>query len=280
MPELPEVETTRRGIAPHILGKRITAVLVRQPRLRWPVSEDLSQSITGSRFEAIDRRAKYLLFCTGQGRMMVHLGMSGSLRVVRGVSLPAGEPASAPPPGKHDHLDIRFEDDTLLRYHDPRRFGSVFWLPGAQSHALIDDLGPEPLSGDFDGDYLYALSRTRAVSIKLFMMNSKVVVGVGNIYANESLYLAGIHPTRSARRVSRRRYDTLAAGIKEILTRAIESGGTTLRDFVREDGAPGYFKQQLHVYGRGGEPCHHCGRELSEIRLANRTTVYCAGCQR
>ena len=259
MPELPEVETTRRGIEPHIVGKAIRAVAVRQPRLRWPVSPELSQVMTGNRVTGINRRAKYLLFTTNTGRMMVHLGMSGSLRITDG-SMPLK---------KHDHIDIVFDDGTVLRYHDPRRFGSVFWIPEGSSHELIDSLGPEPLSNEFDGRYLYELSRRRRLS-----------VGVGNIYANEALHRAGIRPDRLAGRVSLDRYITLSQEIKEVLTSAISSGGTTLRDFVREDGSPGYFKQSLLVYGRGNEPCLTCGRGLREVRIGNRTTVFCVKCQR
>ncbi len=270
MPELPEVETTRRGIEPHVVGKAIESVIVRQPSLRWPVSPELSQVMTGNRVTGIARRAKYLLFSTNTGRMMVHLGMSGSLRIINGSSTPR----------KHDHIDIAFKDGTVLRYHDPRRFGSIFWIPEGSSHELIDSLGPEPLSDEFNGRYLYELSRRRKVAIKLFIMNSKVVVGVGNIYANEALHRAGIRPDRLAGRVSQQRYTRLSQEIKDVLTRAISSGGTTLRDFVREDGSPGYFKQSLLVYGRGNEPCLNCERSLKEVRLGNRTTVFCAKCQR
>lgn len=270
MPELPEVETTLRGIEPHIVDKAIQAVAVRQPSLRWPVSPELSQVMTGNRFTGINRRAKYLLFTTNTGRMMVHLGMSGSLRITDGASSLK----------KHDHIDIVFDDGTVLRYHDPRRFGSVFWIPEGSSHQLIDSLGPEPLSDEFDGRYLYELSRRRRISVKLFIMNSKVVVGVGNIYANEALHRAGIRPGRFAGRVSLDRYIKLSQEIKDVLTSAIASGGTTLRDFVREDGSPGYFKQSLLVYGRGNEPCLACGRGLREVRIGNRTTVFCVNCQR
>ncbi len=268
MPELPEVETTRRGIAPHIIDRKVTAVLVREPRLRWPVPDNLSQVLTGQTVTAVDRRAKYLLIQTGAGKLMVHLGMSGSLRIAS----PESEIR------KHDHIDITF-GDVILRYHDPRRFGSMHFLEGTSSHELIDHLGPEPLSEEFDGAYLYALSRGRKVAVKIFLMNAEVVVGVGNIYANEALYLAGIDPTREAGRVSRARYDRLVGHIKEVLQKAISSGGTTLRDFVKEDGTPGYFKQSLNVYGRGGEPCSHCGRKLREVRLGQRSTVYCTRCQ-
>ncbi len=270
MPELPEVETTRRGIEPHIVGKAIKIVVVRQPSLRWPVSPELSQVMTGNRVNVISRRAKYLLFGTKTGRMMVHLGMSGSLRITNASTALK----------KHDHIDIIFADGTVLRYHDPRRFGSVFWIPEGSSHALIDSLGPEPLSDEFDGHYLYELSRRRKLAIKLFIMDSKVVVGVGNIYANEALHRAGIRPDRFAGRVSLERYATLSQEIKDVLVSAISSGGTTLRDFVREDGTPGYFKQSLLVYGRGNEPCLNCGRGLQEVRIGNRTTVFFTNCQR
>ena len=233
------------------------------------MSEDLAQSLTGQTIESVDRRAKYLLFNTSSGRMMVHLGMSGSLRVLPG----------AVPPELHDHIDIRLDDERILRYRDPRRFGSVFWLPGTESHALLGELGPEPLSDDFDGSYLFRLSRRRKGPVKTFIMNSHVVVGVGNIYANEALFQAGISPVRAAGRISAPRYELLAAAIKDVLARAIEAGGTTLRDFVREDGSPGYFRHDLAVYGRGGEPCVVCGRALKEIRLGQRTTVYCTRCQ-
>lgn len=269
MPELPEVETTRRGISPHILGRKVTRVLVRQPQLRWPVSPELSQVLTGQTIESIDRRGKYLLLGTVSGRVMIHLGMSGSLRIAT--------PQSSL--RKHDHIDFCF-DDCILRFHDPRRFGSVFWLPGDSGHELIDFLGPEPLNDEFSGEYLYLQSRSRKTAVKTFIMNSRVVVGVGNIYANEALYLSGIRPDRAAGRISADRHGVLATNIKAVLEQAIESGGTTLRDFVREDGSPGYFRQALRVYGRGGEPCPACGRLLKESRLGNRSTVYCRHCQR
>ncbi|MFT7218774.1 MAG: formamidopyrimidine-DNA glycosylase [Candidatus Azotimanducaceae bacterium] len=270
MPELPEVETTRRGIEPHILNRPIARVLVRQASLRWPVSPELSQMLVGQTFTAIDRRAKYLLFETGSGRMMVHLGMSGSLRLA----------AIDHPLKKHDHIDIVFDDQMILRYHDPRRFGSVFWIPEDEDHKLLADLGPEPLNDEFDGDYLFKMSRGRKVAVKLLIMNSHVVVGVGNIYANEALFHAGIRPDRPSMGISRQRYERLALEIKRVLASAIESGGTTLRDFVREDGSPGYFKQSLTVYGKGQDPCTVCGKTLSESRLGNRATVFCRRCQK
>lgn len=270
MPELPEVETTLRGIAPHVLGKSIRLVRVRQPRLRWPVPPELSQILTGARFHRLERRAKYLLFVGDTGRMMVHLGMSGSLRIVTVDSEVR----------KHDHVDIEFSDDTVLRYHDPRRFGSIHWLPDQSGHPLIDALGPEPLGDAFDGEHLYRESRGRKLAVKGFIMNSRIVVGVGNIYANEALFHAGIRPGRAAHRISRPRYERLAEAIRQILTDAITSGGTTLRDFVREDGSPGYFKQHLAVYGRAGEACRRCETPLTASRLDNRATVYCRNCQR
>jgi formamidopyrimidine-DNA glycosylase len=283
VPELPEVETTRRGIEPHIVGKKVTKVVVRQPRLRWPVSEELAQCLTGKTVISVGRRAKYLFVETTDGAVMIHLGMSGSLRILFEFA----------PPGKHDHVDIGFDDGYLLRFRDPRRFGSIFWLPGADGsedehsgsnqpanrHVLLDKLGPEPLSSEFDGDYLYRNARNRKVAVKLFIMNAQIVVGVGNIYANEALHLAGIRPDRAANRISRLRYDQLAVVIKDVLQRAIESGGTTLNDFVREDGSPGYFGQSLTVYGRGQQPCLQCQGTLREIRQGGRATVFCPACQ-
>lgn len=269
MPELPEVETTRRGIEPHIVGRKIKMALVRDHRLRWPVDENLPQWVTGQTIERVDRRGKYILLAANTGRLMIHLGMSGSLRIL-------GPHVAAE---KHDHIDLMLDDERTLRYRDPRRFGSFFWLPGTSSHSLLDSLGPEPLSAEFDGDYLFARSRKRAAPIKQFVMDSKIVVGVGNIYANESLFLSGIHPERKAGSVSRQRFQRLAENIKLVLASAIEAGGTTLRDFVKEDGNPGYFRQALKVYGRGSEPCLTCGRALTEIRLGQRTTVFCRRCQ-
>ncbi len=268
MPELPEVETTRRGIAPHIEGRRVQRVTVRQPRLRWPVSPELGQCLTGRIIRRVGRRGKYLLLETGRGKVMMHLGMSGSLRIV-----PADKP-----PGKHDHVDLDFENRLTLRFHDPRRFGSVFWLQDNE-HPLLAELGPEPLGPVFDGDYLYGQARGRRLPVKSLIMNSRVVTGVGNIYACESLFLAGIHPCRQSGRISRIRYGILAECIREVLQKAIDAGGTTLMDFVREDGTPGYFGQSLTVYGRSGQPCMQCGALLREVRLSGRSTVFCRHCQ-
>ncbi len=271
MPELPEVETTCRGIAPHIEGQTIKLVIVRQPKLRWPVPESLAQTLTGLCIQSVSRRAKYLLFSTAAGTMLLHLGMSGSLRIM----------STAQAAGKHDHVDFVFNDGTLLRFNDPRRFGAVLWTeePAAE-HPLLKDLGPEPLLSDFNGELLYALSRNRKVAVKSFIMDSHIVVGVGNIYANEALFMAGIQPTRQAGKVSLVRYQKLAECIRVVLRQAIEQGGTTLRDFVNEAGKPGYFQQQLRVYGRAGLPCVSCSHPLTEVRIANRSTVFCGACQR
>jgi formamidopyrimidine-DNA glycosylase len=270
MPELPEVETTRRGIAPYCVGRSVQAVIVRDSRLRWPVPPELASSLAGQTITGVDRRAKYLLFRTEKGSALMHLGMSGSLRLVD----------RANPPTKHDHIDILLDDGNCLRYHDPRRFGSLLWLAaGEDRHPLLADLGPEPLAPEFDGPMLYGRSRGRKVCIKSFIMDAKVVVGVGNIYANEALFLSGIRPNLAAGRISKPRYERLAACIKQVLTSAIEQGGTTLRDFVGGDGKPGYFAQQLFVYGLAGQPCKVCGTLLRELRLGQRSSVYCVTCQ-
>ncbi len=271
MPELPEVETTCRGIAPHIEGKIIQQVIIRQPQLRWRVPESLDQILSGLSVLSVSRRAKYLLFATRAGTMLVHLGMSGSLRII----------TTGQEPGKHDHIDFIFNDHLIMRYNDPRRFGAVLWTSGVVTdHQLLKDLGPEPLLEDFNGKLLYALSRQRKTPIKSFIMDSHIVVGVGNIYANEALFMAGILPSRQAGKVSLVRYQKLADCIRLILHNAIQQGGTTLRDFVNEAGNPGYFKQQLKVYSRKGLPCISCQQALTEIRLSNRSTVFCAKCQR
>jgi len=271
MPELPEVETTRCGITPHVIDQSFAEVIVRQPRLRWPIPAELPDLLKGQRVAAVSRRAKYLLFELATGTLMIHLGMSGSLRIVT-----TGTRAEA-----HDHVDFQFSDGTVLRYTDPRRFGAILWLHGDPSeHALLKDLGPEPLSEEFSGVLLHTLAGQRKVPVKSFIMDGHVVVGVGNIYANEALFRAGIHPKRAAGRISLSRYELLAKEIKETLVEAIASGGTTLKDFVGGDGKPGYFKQSLQVYGRSGLPCVNCGEKLKEIRLGQRSTVFCSSCQR
>jgi formamidopyrimidine-DNA glycosylase len=270
MPELPEVETTRRGLAPHLLGQRVRDLVVRQAQLRWPIAEELRNRLPGQRIADIERRAKYLLVHTQAGSALLHLGMSGSLRVL----------PDSTPPGTHDHVDWRLESGHLLRYTDPRRFGCQLWQNPGEVHALLAGLGPEPLGEDFDGDYLWQLSRGKKAAVKLFLMDQKIVVGVGNIYAAEALFAAGIHPARAAGQVSRVRYAQLAAAVKRILAYAIRRGGTTLRDFISPDGLPGYFEQELSVYGRTGQPCRSCATPIRAITLGQRSTFYCPRCQR
>ncbi len=271
MPELPEVETTRRGIEPHVLGRQVTRVQVRQPRLRWPVTPELSTELTGRRFQAVSRRGKYLLFAAGDKHLMIHLGMSGRLRVV----------PSALAPTKHDHLDIALDSGQTIRFNDPRRFGSAFWLAGDPAEfPLLASLGPEPLTNEFNGQLLYRRSRGRSAPVKAFIMDSKTVVGVGNIYASEALHAAGIHPARAAGRISLNRYEKLALAIKQTLETAITAGGTTLRDYVGVDGATGWFQLQLAVYGKAGQPCPSgCGAIRQRI-IGQRNTFFCPMCQR
>lgn len=271
MPELPEVETTRRSLESRLLGRRIVGVTVRDRRLRWPVPETLPQDLIGASVRALRRRAKYLLLETDRGTAMVHLGMSGSLTVVD----------ATVPAVKHDHVDIQLDDGRIVRYHDPRRFGSIHWLPpGEDEHPLLAQLAPEPLTVEFDGRYLHAVTRARAAAIKLVIMNGTLVTGVGNIYASEALHRARINPKTPARRLSRARCDVLAEAIKETLRRAIEAGGSTLRDYVNGDGSPGYFQMESAVYGREGEACPRCGAAVRMFRQGQRATFYCAGCQR
>lgn len=270
MPELPEVETTCRGIRPYLVECKVDRVIIRQPSLRYPVP-DLARQIEGEKIVSVARRGKYLLLAIGRGHMLIHLGMSGSLRLV------APEDAV----GKHDHLDWMLDSGKILRYTDPRRFGVVDWIEGdPYAHRLLSRLGPEPLAENFDTNYLYQQGKTRKVPVKSLIMDSHVVVGVGNIYANEALFLSGIRPSKSANKISRQRYDLLVGAIKSVLAEAIKQGGTTLRDFVGGDGKPGYFKQSLHVYGRGGLLCNRCQTSLKEVRLAQRSTVFCPRCQR
>jgi formamidopyrimidine-DNA glycosylase len=269
MPELPEVETSRRGIEPWIVDTRIDDVVVRDRRLRWPVARGIERKLRGRRIDAVERRAKYLLIVTDDGTAIVHLGMTGSVFIVD----------QDTPAGIHDHFDIRLDSGRALRFRDPRRFGSFFFSKRPLAHPLLADLGPEPLGEAFDGAYLWRLSRGRRVSVKPFIMNAKVVVGVGNIYASESLFLAGINPKRAAGRIARHRYDALADAIKDVLGRAIVAGGTTLRDFYGGDGEPGYFKQQLEVYDRDGEHCRCCNTIIRSFVQGQRTTYYCKSCQ-
>jgi len=270
MPELPEVETTRRGIEPHILGNTLTRVRVHNSSLRWPVPRNLNKALAGLRVESLTRRGKYLLLGFPAGSVIIHLGMSGSLRIVNcDTSL-----------NKHDHVEFVFQNGMCLRLRDPRRFGAVLYTrKDPLQHKLLANLGPEPLQRAFSGHHLYAHSRGKKVAIKLFIMNSKIVVGVGNIYANEALFLAGIHPKRVAGRISAERYDQLVQAIKKVLRAAIKSGGTTLRDFTAEDGRPGYFQQKLNVYGKAGEPCPVCRTLIKHITRGQRATYFGPHCQ-
>jgi formamidopyrimidine-DNA glycosylase len=270
LPELPEVETTRRGIAPHVEGHRVTAVTLRRTALRWPIPAAIRDELPGQRIEQVRRRAKYLLLDAQSGSAILHLGMSGCLRV-----LPATTPVQ-----KHDHADLALDNGRVLRLTDPRRFGALLWQPAGTTHELLQGLGPEPLSDAFDGAYLFARSRGRSGPVKHFLMDQKIVVGVGNIYAAEALFLAGIHPARAAGRIGAARYDALAAAVKQILAYSIERGGTTLRDFLTPDGEPGYFETELRVYGRAGAPCTACGTPLRDADWGQRATVYCPRCQR
>jgi formamidopyrimidine-DNA glycosylase len=271
VPELPEVETTRRGIQPHLCGHRIKQLIVRQRRLRWPVPKGLERRLAGQRIDGIERRGKYLLLAVGAGTLIIHLGMSGSLRVLAG-DIPAG---------RHDHIDLVLDNGRRLRYTDPRRFGTWLWSDQpAAHHPLLARLGPEPLGDAFSGHYLHRASRGRKQAVKSFIMDAHVVPGIGNIYANEALFRAGIHPARAAGRISRERCDSLVAGIKTVLAEAIREGGTTLRDFVNGAGKPGYFRQHLQVYGRAGAPCPCCGTPVRQSRIGQRSTFYCPVCQR
>jgi len=270
MPELPEVETTRRSLEAGLVGRRVCEVLVRERRLRWPVPDALAADLRGALIRSLGRRAKYLMIETDRGTAMVHLGMSGRLRIVD----PDTEAL------KHDHIDVVLDDGRVLRYHDPRRFGSVHWLtPAEGEHPLLRDLAPEPLSAAFDGGYLHAITRHRAAAIKQIIMNGNLVTGVGNIYASEALHAAGINPKTPSKRLSRARCDRLTDAIKTTLGRAIAAGGSTLRDYVDGDGRAGDFQNRSAVYGRAGEPCPRCCAAIRLIRQGQRSTYYCAGCQ-
>jgi formamidopyrimidine-DNA glycosylase len=271
MPELPEVETSRRGIEPHLLGRRVTGVILRQSRLRWPIPAELPALLKGRKVLEIGRRGKYLLIRFHHGHLLIHLGMSGSLRILD----------ANLPPHKHDHFDLRLSGGQCLRLRDPRRFGAVLWTDGPPgTHPLLAPLGPEPLSEAFDGAYLHRLGSARRTAVKNLIMDSHVVVGVGNIYASESLFRAGINPARASNRISKTRYQALAKAIQAVLSEAIAQGGTTLRDFQQEDGRPGYFAQQLLVYGRTGEPCPECGEPVQNRIIGQRSSFFCRQCQR
>lgn len=271
MPELPEVETTRRGLVPRLVGRRIRGAVVREARLRWPVPSDLDDRLRGERVLAIRRRGKYLLFDCRKGHLLVHLGMSGRLTLV---------PASRPP-AVHDHVDVRFAGREALRLTDPRRFGAMLWLPGpVEGHALLAGLGLEPLEPEFDGLALMRLARGRRVAVKQFLMNARMVTGVGNIYASEALFHAGIHPLRSVARIGARRWDRLANSVRATLESALEAGGSSLRDFAAADGSLGCYQHAHSVYGREGERCPRCRGTIRALRQGNRSTFFCPSCQR
>ncbi len=271
MPELPEVETVRRGLDTALAGKRLAEATVHEPRLRWPIPAAQKRDLEGALLKNIDRRSKYLLFRFDRGTLLAHLGMTGSFWIYRN---------SQPARKTHDHVEWMFDDGTLVRYNDPRRFGSLHWLAGENSHPLLDALGPEPLTDAFSGKTLHDAFRNRNAPIKVAIMDNHIVVGVGNIYANESLFRAGIHPNRPAKRVSAARCDRLADTIKTILAEAIAAGGSTLRDFVNSEGEPGAFQLHYFVYGREGDPCKSCSAPIRLMRHSGRATFYCTQCQR
>lgn len=272
MPELPEVETIRRGLEPHICGRRVTGVTVRDRRLRWPVAADLESRLVGRRIVQAGRRAKYLVLrLDNDDRLLLHLGMSGRIWVL--------DPRT--PLVKHDHVDIELDSGELLRFHDPRRFGAVLlWDAHEPTHALLADLGPEPFDPAFDGEYLFKLSRGRSGAVKNFVMDGHVVVGAGNIYAAEALFRARVRPARAAGRVTRAEYRELAARIREVLAEAITQGGTTLRDFAGAKGEAGYFQQDLYVYGRETLPCRICAAPIQRRVIGQRSSFFCPRCQR
>ncbi|MBE0438669.1 MAG: bifunctional DNA-formamidopyrimidine glycosylase/DNA-(apurinic or apyrimidinic site) lyase [Gammaproteobacteria bacterium] len=272
MPELPEVETTKRGIEAYVVDNEITQVIIRHFSLRWPINPDLASILDGRTITGLSRRGKYLLFQTDSGCLIIHLGMSGKLRIL--------QKQQAKTVLKHDHVDIEFKDGYVLRYNDPRRFGAVLWIDtDPEQHPLLNYLGPEPLTDEFDSVYLWQQIRSRTSSIKTVIMNSKIVVGVGNIYANEALFLAGIHPKTVANQLTLQHCEQLVAQIKLVLDKAIQAGGTTLKDFRKADGKPGYFAQELNVYGREGQACLHCGSEIKHFKETQRATFYCPLCQ-
>lgn len=271
MPELPEVETARRGITPYIQHKVFQDLIIRQPQLRWPVPTDLTSILPGLVLNSIERRGKYLLLATAKGTLLLHLGMSGNLRITD----------SQHQPGKHDHVDFIFDDGTLLRLNDPRKFGAVLWASDpVERHPLLVSLGPEPLSEAFTADYLLQRAGKRRLPIKSLIMDSHVVVGVGNIYASEALFMAGVLPTRPAGELDRQDYQRLVAAIQTVLQRAIDQGGTTLRDFTNAEGKPGYFQQQLAVYGRADQTCTICSQPIQQLKIAQRASYYCNSCQK
>ncbi|EMH1105081.1 bifunctional DNA-formamidopyrimidine glycosylase/DNA-(apurinic or apyrimidinic site) lyase [Proteus mirabilis] len=268
MPELPEVETSRRGIEPHLVGNILHYAIVRNSKLRWPVSEKI-KTLLDEPILSVKRRAKYLLIELNQGWIIVHLGMSGSVRI-----LPEEQPEE-----KHDHIDLVFRDGKVLRYTDPRRFGAWLWCEDLATSSVLAHLGPEPLSAQFNAQYLYQQSKNKKIAIKPWLMDNKLVVGVGNIYANEALFSSGIMPDRKASSLTEQECDVLVNAIKTVLTRSIEQGGTTLKDFLQSDGKPGYFAQELFVYGRKDKACLICGHAIESIKQGQRSTFFCRHCQ-
>jgi formamidopyrimidine-DNA glycosylase len=271
VPELPEVETTKRGIAHALLRSRVLEATVRERRLRWPIAANFETAVRGRTVRSVERRAKYILIGFDTGTLILHLGMSGSLRLVKPGTVPRA----------HDHWDLKMDSGWVLRFHDPRRFGSLHWTQGdAGEHPLLKKLAPEPLSDAFDADYLYRATRKRAVAIKQLLMNSQIVVGVGNIYASEALFHAGVSPRRKAGRITKAEAAKLVAAVKKVLSQAIKIGGTTLRDYVDPDGSPGYFRQELYVYERAGSACRVCKSIVKQFAQGQRSTYWCASCQR
>ncbi len=270
MPELPEVETTCKGITPYVVGQKIIGVHIHQRSMRWPIPNDID-ALTGTTITDVTRRGKYIQLHVKTGEIIIHLGMSGSLRICK----------TKEPLRKHDHVEWVMANNHIMRLHDPRRFGCVLWhAKGTAPHPLLEKLGPEPLGNEFTADYLFEQSRKRKTAIKIFIMNSHIVVGVGNIYASESLFMAGIRPGRAAGRVTRLECENLVHAIKTVLAKSIKQGGTTLRDFVNSNGEPGYFKQQLLTYDRAGMPCHQCNEAIKHKTMGQRATYYCPNCQR
>lgn len=271
MPELPEVETLCRSLEKYLKNEIIRCFHVRQTRLRLPVPVADLKNLVGCEIRAVTRRGKYLILTTDDWDILVHLGMSGMLQMV----------IDEKPPGRHDHLDIVFHGGKILRYHDPRRFGLFLPVPSpAVSHPLLSHMGPEPFSPELSGHYLYRRSRNRRITIKQFLMDETIVAGLGNIYANESLFRAGIRPLKPAGRIRREEYDKIVSSVQNVLSEALESGGTTLRDFMKLNGEPGFFKPKLKVYGRRGEPCLQCGETIRVVTLGGRSTFFCSNCQK
>lgn len=268
MPELPEVEVSRMGISPHLVGQTVRALTFRTPKLRWDIPHELKR-MEGQVITAITRRAKYLLIETTAGTAIVHLGMSGSLRVLDGDFAP----------GKHDHVDLALTNGKVLRYNDPRRFGAWLWCEPGEIHSVLDHMGPEPLTDEFNPQYMLDKARNKRVAIKTFIMDNKIVVGVGNIYANESLFSSRIHPLRPAHSISETEWLSLVADIKTVLATAIKQGGTTLKDFAQADGKPGYFAQELQVYGKKGGQCPRCATPIEELKIGQRNSFFCPSCQ-